>query len=314
MTEEVHRDQRHRILRFPAPPDSLGKRLLVTFEHGRDDMAGFTPARCPAYATRLGMAVLAVQTARRDWYISPQTETLTDALRALTADHDEVFVTGFSMGGYAALAFSAACHATRVMAVSPQYSIDPKVAPFDQPRHAKFRRIRMPMPQPHEIGDTTVTGGLVYDPAISVDCAHAELALRHFPRLEAIRLPYGGHPATSALQDHGSVGSMSSSFADGSANAAAIRVMHRAARRKSLRYRLNLAIAASHRHGARAGEELVKLAQGAGIPVHLRLKAALRLTHMRHPRAENLLSRLLDDCPDAPPIWVERIHRALGEV
>lgn len=313
MTTEVHRDDRHRILHLPAPPDSSGRRLLVTFEHGRDDMAGFTPPRFPAYATRLGMAILSVQTARRDWYISPRTQYLVDALRDLTADHDEVFVTGFSMGGYAALAFSAACHATRLMVVSPQYSIDPKVAPFDHPRHVKFRRIGLEMPLPHQIGDINVPGGIIYDPTITVDRAHAYLALQHFHRLEAVPLPYGGHPATSPMQDHGSVGTMASSFAQGLANASVVREMHRAARRKSTRYRLNIALAASQRHGARAAPELVKLAQGSWISPSVRLKAALRLTHMRHPRAEHLLSRLLDDCPDAPPAWVERIHRAIGE-
>lgn len=299
-------------MQFAPPPGSPGDRLLISFEHGRNNMSGFGPPRCPDYAVRLGMAVMVVQTARRDWYVSPRTPALAAALERLTAPYADVTMTGFSMGGYAALLMSRAGRARRVMVVSPQFSIDPQVAPFDPARHAKFAMIGQPMPQPQEWGNPLVRGILLYDPAIPADRSHARIISRHFPRLSAVALPFGGHPATGAVADGGKVGMLSSIAAGDQPDLRAIRDLHRSSRPRSGKYRLNLARAAMKHHRPRAERELVHLASCDHYPPQVRLNAGIHLIEMQNPKADILLSLLIEQVPDMPNMWIRRIQRAVA--
>lgn len=310
--QEVYTNDRHRIMRFAPPPDSPGHRLLVSFEHGRNNMAGFEPPRCPNYATRLGMAVMVVQTARRDWYISPHTPALADALDRLTQPYADVTMTGFSMGGYAALLMSRAGRARRIMAVSPQFSIDPQIASFDPTRHEKFAKIGQSMPQPQEWGNPSVHGVLLYDPTIRADRSHAQLISQHFPNLSLIALPFGGHPATGAIADGGKVGKLSILAAEDQPDLQAIRNLHRLSRLKSGKYRLNLARAANRHHKDKAEQELVHIASSDRYPAAVRVNAAIHLVEAQNPKAHILLALLIKQIPYMPNIWIRRIQRAVA--
>ncbi|MDQ7260902.1 alpha/beta hydrolase [Paracoccus sp. PS-1] len=305
--EQLHQDDRHRITLFRGAGD--GRRAVVGFEHGRDRMAGFAPAAAPRHAERLGIDALVVQTARRDWFVPDRDAALAGALREATRNYAEVIVTGFSMGGYAALLYSAACHADRIMAVSPQYCIDPAVAPFDPDRHAKFARIGRPMPRPETLGNRGARGALIYDPAIRADRAHAALIRAGFPHLTPIALPFGGHPATGVIGATGGTGRIAEMVVQDRLDAALVRQMHRAARPRAELYRLNLAAAALTRHPARALRELRALA--AGATPRIRLEAGLILLERGEELAVALLSELLDSVEAVPPALARRLDRAL---
>ncbi|WP_323717049.1 hypothetical protein [Paracoccus aminovorans] len=308
--ECLHQDRRHRIMLFRGAGD--GRRAVISFEHGRDQhMSGFEPASCPHFARRLGVDALMVQTARRDWFVSDRSAALAEALARATAGYAEVTAIGFSMGGYAALLYSAACHARRVMAVSPQYCIDPQVAPFDPGRHAKFARIGRPMPLPQSQGDIGVDGLLLYDPAIAADRAHAALIRAGFPRLTAVALPHGGHPATGVIAGAGGVGQLAEMVIKDRIDPARVRQAHRAARRDSALYRLHLVKAALARHPDRAKRELRALAAGAAP--RQAFEAALLLLEQRDDQAEALLSRVLEAEPQIPPGLLRRLDRALQD-
>lgn len=308
---QLYADRRHRILYWPAPSGQTGQRLLATFEHGRDGMRRFGPPVWPKLANRHDLDVMAVQTARRDWYVSHRSAALAEALTQLTQGYADVMLSGFSMGAYAALLYSRAAHARRVLAVSPQYSIDPAVAPFDTMRHHKFRLIGRPMPLPQDMGDTQVRGLLVYDPAIGADRQHAALIAAHFPNLSRCALPHGGHPATGALNDAGAVGVVSDMVITDAIDPGTIRALHRKVRPQSARYRLRLALAASERHPARAAPLLRQIVQNPQADADQRLEAAIRLIDLQAPGAFELLSQLLEDVPDPPHRWMGRITRAI---
>ncbi|MFO1140158.1 MAG: hypothetical protein U1E41_13910 [Paracoccus sp. (in: a-proteobacteria)] len=304
----LHEDDRYRITLFRGTGD--GSRLAVSFDHGRGRMQGFEPAEYPNFALRLGIDALRVQTACRDWFVSDRSVALAEALDRATRDRADVICSGFSMGGYAALLYSAACHAKRVMVVSPQYSIDPAIAPFDTARHEKFARIGMAMPLPEAQGNTGVGGVLLYDPVIAADRAHMRLIARAFPRLRIIALPHGGHPATSAITGPGaSVGRIAAMVVGNRINATAIRQMHRKNRRASENYWLSLASAGLRRHPQRALPELLRLAREAGPQT--RFEAALLLVEQNHPEAPDLMVRLLDALPGASPAWGRRLEQAM---
>lgn len=305
--ERLHEDESHRITLFRGTGGE--GRAVVGFEHGRERMQGFDTPACPGYAARLGFDALVVQTARRDWFLSARSTALAGALLRATAGYADVTATGFSMGGYGALLYSAACHARRVMAVSPQYCIDPEVAPFDTERHEKFARIGQPMPRPESQGDTGLAGALLYDPSIRADRAHAALIRAAFPRLTPIALPYGGHPATGVIGGAGGIGRVAAMVAQDRLNPARVRAIHRAARRGAEHYRLNLACAALPRHAARAGDELARLAREASD--RIRFEASLALMQAGHAQGAALMSALLDGMAEVPPAWTRKLDRAL---
>ncbi len=308
--ERLHEDDRYRVTLFRGTGD--GSRLAVSFEHGHNGMRGkFSKPSYPHYAARLGIDALTVQAAWRDWFISDRSAALAEVLDRATRDRAEVICTGFSMGGYAALLYSAACHAKRVLAVSPQYSIDPAIAPFDAKRHRKFASIGRPMPRPEDWGDTGVAGLLLYDPVIAADRAHMQLITHVFAQLTTIALPYGGHPASSVIAAAGGLGRMAGMVATDSIDPPAIRRLHRQSRRGSDSYRLNLAIAALPRHPERALPELLRLAEKAAPA--LRFEAGLLLLEQGHAKAMSLLVALFDEQPNAPHSWARRLNLALRE-
>lgn len=285
-------------------------RAVVCFEPGRSNrMEGFLPPACPGFAMRLGIDAITVQTARRDWFVPDETQALGQALRAAVAGYAEVTATGFSMGGYGALLYSGAIGARRALLVSPQYSIDPNVAPWDVDRHGKFARIGRPMPRPETQGNRDLAGVLLYDPTILADRLHAEQIRRCFPALHLLALRHAGHPASSAIGAAGGVGQVTEMIVADRLDLQKIRRMHRDGRRLSESYRLNLALAACKRHPARAMTALRDLAAQAAPG--LRLEAALALVELDEAAGVEALSALMAETPNPPAAWLRRIDRAL---
>ncbi|MGA0614636.1 hypothetical protein [Paracoccus sp. KR1-242] len=295
---------------FRAPGGS--SRVVVCFEPGRERMQGFEPTQCPRFAERLGIDALTVQTARRDWFLSAKSDDLAAALDRATAGYDEVTASGFSMGGYGALLYSRAARVSRILAVSPQYCIDPAIAPYDPGRHRKFARIGRDMPCPEQWGNPGISGVLLFDPSISADRQHALRIGAAFPLLRLVALPHGGHPASGVIADIGRIGNVSTMLVQDRLDPVRIRNLHREARRNSIRYSFNLASAALKRHGARV-EPLLRDVALRGAP-QLRLEAGLALLTRDAAAGTEALTRLLDENPDPPASWARRIEQALDAI
>ena len=273
-------------------------------------MNGFLPPACPAFALRLGIDAIIVQTARRDWFVPDEARALEHALRASVAGYAEVTATGFSMGGYGALLYSGAIGACRALIVSPQYSIDPQVAQWDRGRHGKFARIGRPMPRPETQGNLGLAGLLLYDPTIAADRRHAARILASFPALCPLALRHAGHPASSVIGATGGIGKVAEMIVADRLDLPAIRQMHRDGRRQAESSRLNIALAASRRHPARVLPILRDLAAMASPAV--RLEAGLALLQLEEAAGIEALSALLDGTPNVPPGWLKRIGKALN--
>ncbi len=112
---------------------------------------------------------------------------------------------GLSMGAYAAIRFAQALRAERVVAISPQFSIDRRLAPFET-RWAEFSdsiAFVCDWPAPNA-ADTQATGievAAIYDPH-NLDRRHVALIERRLP-VRHVLVPYGGHPVTALLQEAG---------------------------------------------------------------------------------------------------------------
>src|SRR5690606_30202022 len=89
-----------------------------------------------------GISAIHVMGVREDWYQYPEMPAAMQAVRQATAGAERVMTYGSSMGGYAALRFADAAGANAVLAISPQYSIDPKKMPFETRWHQESQRIQ----------------------------------------------------------------------------------------------------------------------------------------------------------------------------
>ncbi|MDZ7710278.1 MAG: hypothetical protein U5K36_09580 [Roseovarius sp.] len=111
-------------------------RLVVTFDN-LSNVNDLSPAREP-WAYRFvrdnGCSHLSVMARRKDWYRCPQLiahlEKLADD--GLFAEFAQVWLTGTSMGGFAALAFASLAPGATVIAFNPQTTLDETLVPWEE--------------------------------------------------------------------------------------------------------------------------------------------------------------------------------------
>ena len=104
------------------------------------------------------------------------------------------------MGGYAALRFAGALGAEAAIAISPQYSLDRRVVPFERRWRREAARLRfLPWPDP-----APPPAVIFYDPR-GPDGAHAALWAAGRPAT-LVPLPHAGHPAGMFLVQAGLLG------------------------------------------------------------------------------------------------------------
>lgn len=137
-----------------------------------------------------------------DWYQYPETPKALAVIAERAKRYPEVVTYGSSMGAYAAIRFASTIGANRVVAISPQYSIDPACAPFEK----RWRRDAERIPF---IGDDMAAfapkSALVYilvDP-LHPDFAHARLLSEALPKAVILRAPFAKHPVGHFLRESG---------------------------------------------------------------------------------------------------------------
>ncbi|WP_264210399.1 alpha/beta hydrolase [Leisingera thetidis] len=246
------------------------KRLFVTFRQ-RVAVAGEFEDRGPVKnMTQHGYAHLHIQCRNNDWYVNSETKALSRSLRALASGYDDVAAMGFSMGGYGALRFSADLNLSRLIAVSPQYTIAQGVVPHDR-RRREAAAFDAGLGDLVRYGRHGVQGVVLFDPFRKMDLNHALYIQAVFPDLQLCRLSCGGHPASQVIRDGGSFWDLQSMLRSGPLAAARVLALHRQRRRLSQTYWRRLARAARQRGrmalGAAADARLEALAaaQAAGL-------------------------------------------------
>jgi dienelactone hydrolase len=66
-----------------------------------------------------------------EWYQNDEILDICVAVAAITQDYERVYTYGSSMGGYAAIRFGVHVGARAAIALSPQFSVDKTVVPFE---------------------------------------------------------------------------------------------------------------------------------------------------------------------------------------
>lgn len=178
-----------------------GKTLLVTFEtlqsvqsmNGEAHPVGFEMVRDE------GWSLLSFFSDGRTWFRDPAVYRYFDRLidDGFFEDFDQVVFYGAGSCGYAASAFSVAAPGAQVLALSPQATLDPRVAEWDE-RFRKMRRVSFNDRYGYapDMLDAAAQAVVIYDPRVELDAMHAALFTR--PNVEKLRMPYYG--ATLDLQ------------------------------------------------------------------------------------------------------------------
>lgn len=224
-------------------------RWVVTFDnygigHGFERL-GFGEA----FFADNGVSALHVMGRREDWYQYPEIKQALAAVREFTKGASRVMTYGSSMGGYAAVRFAGPCAAHIALALSPQYSIDPRRAPFEKRWLSDSRRIEFLREIDGPITSETRTI-IAYDPRTD-DRRHVEL-IKGDIDIEEIPAPFTGHPVTTFLSEIGLLKSMVISSLEGTVDAKECRKLIRTSRSNSSIYYASLAEFSKDRNEERA--------------------------------------------------------------
>lgn len=194
-----------RSLRPPPGQDRHPGAVVVTFDSYNDrrklDRLGFGER----FLLSRGVRAIHVISRDNDWYQYPEMATACAAIRKAVAGATHVLAYGSSMGGYAAIRFADGVDATSVLALSPQYSIEPRRMPNENRWRQESQRIEFRS----EIDGTIrsrVIPFVVFDP-FSLDGAHADRIAADIP-VHKVALPGAGHPVGTCLNELGLLESM----------------------------------------------------------------------------------------------------------
>lgn len=219
-------------------------RWVITFDnysigHGFD-REGFAEG----YLKDQGVSAIHVMGRREDWYQYSEMPAALEAVREAIKDAERSITYGSSMGGYAALRFADPVGAKAALALSPQYSINPRLAPFEKRWLQDAERISWkpdgepPLPQ-------NARAIIVFDPA-SQDRLHVDLIASEVA-ISAIPIRYSGHPSASMLAELHILSPLLKDVLSGQDDPAVYRRLSRHRRAESVTYLTTLAAAVAER-------------------------------------------------------------------
>ncbi|WP_421697183.1 alpha/beta hydrolase [Ancylobacter sp.] len=134
------------------------------------------------------------------WFQYPEMEEVLAKVRADIAPGTAIVAYAVSMGAYAAIRFAGRLGVTRILAFSPQYSIDPTKVPWDSRWDRLFDRPRQILWE-HLMAPRGVPIYLFYDPH-NRDRRHVRLYAREAD-VVPVRVPYVGHGSITAVMQSG---------------------------------------------------------------------------------------------------------------
>lgn len=240
--------------------------LLVTFDN-LSSVGEYAPPQpwLQIRAANAGLSILGIMASRKDWYRNADTAPLIAALRDadLFAQFRRVCFTGASMGGFAALAYSALVPGSVVLAFSPQTSLARGIARFDKRYRYAAKKWDWETPAHLDAAAAAPLAAevhVVFDPFIPEDRAHADRITG--PGVRQVRVPHMGHRAIRQLKSVGVLQPLIEGVAKGTFDAGAFAQGYRARRglvawQKAL---FEQALARGHhRLGLRAAEAVLRL-------------------------------------------------------
>ena len=173
--------------------------VFVTFTSWTDDMSLDREGFAEGFLRGEGIDGIHVISRDNRWWQYAETLPAMAAVRSAATAYARAVTYGSSMGAYAAVRLAGQAGADAVLAMSPQFSILPRVAAFEH-RWMPISRTLQPVwelgmgpPRPTE-------AYLVYDPH-DLDACHVDLFAHWGLRFTPVRLRGAGHQTTDFLQE-----------------------------------------------------------------------------------------------------------------
>ena len=218
----------------------------------------------------MGHSVLGVQSHAKDWFRQPTAPALIRGLeeRGFFRRFRRVVLTGASMGGFGALNFAPLIPDARVLAFSPQSTMNKVIAPYEQRFPFAVKKSNwegMPFLDAAAAIPYIRRAVILYDPMVPEDRSHA--ARLAGPNVQLLRAPFTTHEAIRVVLKAGAFPVLINALVGGDQVGPAFWQAFRARRSVTKWQRALLAKAADHgRHQLviRAAETMLKL--GEGLP------------------------------------------------
>jgi tetratricopeptide (TPR) repeat protein len=173
---------------------------VITFDSYSDnrslDRAGFGEA----FFHHREIDAIHLISRENDWYQYPEMPAVAATIAKLTKGYERVVSYGSSMGAYGAIRFGGVAGASVALALSPQFSIDPRKARFE--RRWKYDSERIDFTLERTLKAPFVESAyVIYDPR-GPDRRHVDMFRR---RTRVIDAPLAGvgHPATGFIAEAG---------------------------------------------------------------------------------------------------------------
>ena len=196
LTEILYRSQALEVRRVVA---GNGKRQVVTFDSYHEPPGLDRPGFGEAFFQAEGITATHVMTHGNNWFQYAEMPSVLALIQNACSGAERLLSYGSSMGGYAALRFAGAVGAKAALALSPQFSVNPRKVPFETRWASDRRRIQFIPGLEHEMVQVPLMV-MAYDSRLDVDARHARQLLREADIAE-IPLPFAGHPVGPFLHD-----------------------------------------------------------------------------------------------------------------
>ncbi|WP_150297728.1 hypothetical protein [Salipiger aestuarii] len=173
---------------------------FVTFQSATKTPGLHRPGFGQVFFRKRNIDAFHVIPAESDWYQHRQLSGICTAIRRNLENYRRVITYGSSMGGYAAINFAHLVGATDVIALSPQFTIDPARAPDETRYFAAFERMPEGFVHDQPAGRdwSGIRVNLIYDPFDRLDAYQAGLA-QEIAGARHLRLRHATHPVTAVL-------------------------------------------------------------------------------------------------------------------
>lgn len=225
-----------RVRRVRAGDDRL---CFVTFSSLTDVPALDRPGFGEDYFRANDIDAIHVINRTNVWYAYKDLPAALDRIREAVAGKSRIITYGSSMGGYAAIRFAEAVGAETAIAISPQYSIERRLVPFENRWNAVIGGSPKIKPQgPHR--SDSVRPIVFYDPH-DADFLHFRLILANYPRTIGLAMPHSGHPAGAMLNETGVLARVLQDIVANCFDAESVAATIRSKRRSSGQYLFTLA-------------------------------------------------------------------------
>jgi tetratricopeptide (TPR) repeat protein len=189
-----------------ARPDD--RKIIVTFT-GRTSAPPSAMGFGEAFLAKRNISAIHFISKDNHWWQTGEVKTGIEALRknGIIRPDCDLTLYGSSMGGYAALMYSGELRPRRVVAISPQYSIDGKVVPFERRWRNYASKLKFNYDNMDEGLDPKTNIYLIYDSYFIPDAQHVALVERHRP-ITRVSLPFAGHNTARYLEETSVISSL----------------------------------------------------------------------------------------------------------